>query len=232
MANSSDPKGADTFDWAAASAWGALALGILVIVLYGVSVATPWSASDPLGQHAEAPPGPDPALFQQALNRALDQAWEVLGGHGGNVLFSELTHDRDRLARAGQLIDGVLASRPNDSRAHMLQGLRLLASGDEDGALRSVERSLETGGGHQSLLVLGTLHTHVGDLDQAEAVFRRGVEEYPNSPAVWNNLGQVLWQLGRQDEAEAAYRRKLELEEGPKMEPTSAETPAAADDGR
>ncbi|MDA8021146.1 MAG: tetratricopeptide repeat protein [Thermoanaerobaculia bacterium] len=234
MANASDPNRSD-FEWLSAIGWGALALGISGLVLYGISMGTGWSPSDPLGLRAETS-DPDPALYQRVLDQALDEAWVLLGGHGGGVLFTELTRDAERLERAGQLIDGVLASRPRDVRAHVLQGLQHLASGREDEALRSVEHSLELGGGHQSLLVLGTLHTHLGELEQAEAVFRRAVEEYPRSISAWNNLGRVLSQLGRQDEAEAAFLSKEELELGQRASAaapaTSAGTPAVEDGDR
>lgn len=228
MATSTDSnRSAAASNFAAASGWAALAAGILGIVLYGISVATPWSLSDPLGLHPE--PAPDPATYQRVLNGALDQAWTLLGGSrgagSGGVRFTDLTKDPDRLHRAGQLIDGVLASRPNDSRAYVLQALMHLASGETEAARGSLERSLETGGGQQSLLVLGTLHAHVGEIEEAEAVFRRTVAEYPRSVSAWNNLGQALSQLGRQGEAEEAFRRRDELQTA--MEAvTSAETPA------
>ena len=191
--------------------WGALSLGLLVLVLYGVSLATPWSLTDPLGIEDSRPSSPDPALYQQALDDALDQAWSLLGGHGGGVTVAELTTDADRLRRAAQLIDGVLASRPDDARAYVLQGLMHMASGDRPAAKAALERSLEAGGGHQSLLVLGTLHFEAGEIDEAEAVFRRAVEEYPRSASAWNNLGRVQARLGRQDEADEAFRRYEEL---------------------
>lgn len=220
MAKSTDTKGSDSAGLAMLG-WGALALGLLIVVLYGVSVATPWSLTDPLGLQAGGPQSPDPALFQQALDDALDQAWRLLGGHGGGVFASDLTKDVDRLRRASQLIDGVLASRPDDARAYVLQGLTHMASGDRDAARASLERSLEAGGGLQSLLVLGTLHYDAGELNEAEAVFRRAVEQYPLSASSWNNLGRILAQLERQDEADEAFRRYEELTS------TSAGTPAA-----
>lgn len=189
--------------------WGALALGVLVVVLYGLSVATPWSLNDPLGLQAGS--SPDPARYQQALDDALDEAWDLLGGHGGGVHLADLTTDVDRLRRAGQLIDGVLASRPGDARAYVLQGLMHMASGNREAARTFLERSLEAGGGHQSLLVLGTLHFEAGEFEDSEAVFRRAVEEYPQSASAWNNLGRVQERLGKQDEADAAFRRYEEL---------------------
>lgn len=191
--------------------WGSLAAGLLAVVLFGVSLATPWSLSDPLGLRGSSPQAPDPALYQQSLDEALEQAWVLLGGHGGGVQLSELTTDADRLRRAGQLIDGVLASRPGDVRAYVLQGLMHMADGDREAARTSLERSIEAGGGHQSLLVLGTLHFDAGELEESEAVFRRAVEAYPRSASAWNNLGRVQERLGRQDEADEAFRRYEEL---------------------
>ena len=234
MAKSTDSRGSGT-DWLGALGWGALALGLLVIVLYGISLATPWSLTDPLGLHGGGQQAPDPARFQQALDDALDQAWELLGGHGGGVLVSELTKDEDRLGRAAQLVDGVLASRPDDARAFVLQGLVHLASDDLDAARTSLERSLELGAGQQSLLVLGTLSHEAGDLAEAEALFRRAVTEYPLFASAWNNLGRVLAQLGRQDEADEAFRQYEELAKGRAVgtQPsTSAGRPAAADGDR
>lgn len=50
-----------------------------------------------------------------------------------------------------------------------------------------------------------------GRTEEAAALYRRLVEEDPEAPLVWTNLGNAEAALGRVAEAERAYRRALEL---------------------
>lgn len=49
------------------------------------------------------------------------------------------------------------------------------------------------------------------DLEGAAAAYARATQEHPQAADAWNNLAQVLHELGRRDEALAAARRAVEL---------------------
>lgn len=203
-------KPADASRAFAVTGWIALVLGLLALGLYGVSVETGWRpwALQQIGQQTEPQ-----AAGDGAYDEALNEAWRLLGGHLGGVRFDELTGDAARLEQAGERIDRVLAADPDNARALMLRGLQRSAEGRGEDAVVSVRRSVEVGGGLQSMLVLGALHADLGRTAESVEVLQEAVRVYPDSLAAWNNLGQALWLDGRQAEAEAAYRRKLEIED-------------------
>lgn len=193
----------------AVTGWILLTFGLFAVVLYGVSVETGWA---PWEFALEAPVRS--AAADDAYDETLNEAWRLLGGHLGGVRFEELTEDPERLAQAGERIDRVLTGDPDHPRALMLRGLQRSAEGRDDDAVASVRRSIEAGGGLQTMLVLGALHADLGHTGDSVEVLQEAVRVYPDSVAAWNNLGQALWLDGRQEEAKAAYRRMLEIEDG------------------
>jgi tetratricopeptide (TPR) repeat protein len=64
----------------------------------------------------------------------------------------------------------------------------------------------------QTLLLLGTAHTHLGEDEAAIAPFAKVTELRPKSPAGWLNLGQAYQNLGRAKDSLAAYGAALKLE--------------------
>jgi predicted TPR repeat methyltransferase len=62
-----------------------------------------------------------------------------------------------------------------------------------------------------ALHFLGVLQNARGDRAAAEQLIRRAIELQPDEAGPWNNLGNVLRQLQRLDEAVAAYERCLAL---------------------
>jgi tetratricopeptide (TPR) repeat protein len=61
---------------------------------------------------------------------------------------------------------------------------------------------------------IGSTYVDLGDLEQAEAVFRRSLEIDDKNPAVHAQLGRVYNFMGRRDEALASWRKAVELEPG------------------
>ena len=62
-----------------------------------------------------------------------------------------------------------------------------------------------------ALMGLGNVSYAMGDLDAAEAAFRRAIAAHPEAPAPWNNLAYVLIGLDRRAEAIAAAREAVRL---------------------
>jgi tetratricopeptide (TPR) repeat protein len=59
---------------------------------------------------------------------------------------------------------------------------------------------------------LGRLHHAAGRLDEAEKVYRRGLEAGGEDPLLWFNLGVLLTELERNQEAIAAYTAALRMD--------------------
>jgi tetratricopeptide (TPR) repeat protein len=64
---------------------------------------------------------------------------------------------------------------------------------------------------------LGNSYYALGDLEFAEAAFRKATRRFPTEGSAFNNLAQVLWERGNQHEALEAARRAVHLD-GPLVE--------------
>ena len=49
------------------------------------------------------------------------------------------------------------------------------------------------------------MHYYLGDYDKAEQALGDSIEMAPNDHLHWSNLGDVLWNSGKQDEARDAF---------------------------
>ena len=61
-------------------------------------------------------------------------------------------------------------------------------------------------------IALGQIETERGNLEQARRYYIVAVQLYPDTTAVYNNLGHVLLKLNRIDEADAVFRAALMLD--------------------
>lgn len=87
------------------------------------------------------------------------------------------------------------------------------AGADAGEAMRAYEIALDCDPGHAGAHVnLGRLHHETGDLAAAESHYRRAVFLDPREPVYWFNLGVVLEDRDRPDEAADAYRHCLRLD--------------------
>ncbi|MDH3850983.1 MAG: PA2778 family cysteine peptidase [Deltaproteobacteria bacterium] len=58
---------------------------------------------------------------------------------------------------------------------------------------------------------LGNSYYALGDLESAEAAFREATRQFPTNGMAFNNLAQVLWEQGKQQEALEAASRAVDL---------------------
>jgi Flp pilus assembly protein TadD len=65
-----------------------------------------------------------------------------------------------------------------------------------------------------TLSALGSANLRLGRLGQAEVLLRRAVEEGPDFPPAWNNLGVLLMEQGRYGEASETFRRAYAADSG------------------
>jgi tetratricopeptide (TPR) repeat protein len=86
----------------------------------------------------------------------------------------------------------------------------LKRAGRLEESLGVAERAVAAGSRFAILDIASTLR-ELGRNAEAEAAARRGFDIAGNHPAVWMVLGRIMQDQSRHDEAEAAYRRALEL---------------------
>lgn len=94
-------------------------------------------------------------------------------------------------------------------------GHRLMTAGEYELATEAFARTaLETGLTSEIMLGMGTANLGLGRLGQAEDTLRELVEQEPDWPEAWNNLGVVLMERGKTVEAEQIFRKAFALDNG------------------
>ena len=119
---------------------------------------------------------------------------------------------RKKHGAAIELIDNAVALVP-DNTEYLAQKARLHAmTGDRDAALGAAEKALSLAPVSAVVIdTLGVVFSRFELHDRARAVLQRGVEVAPDNPQFQFNLASVEQFLGHEAEAEAAYRRAVEL---------------------
>jgi tetratricopeptide (TPR) repeat protein len=105
------------------------------------------------------------------------------------------------------------AASPAQQAAALVQrGFAAQQAGDTAGANKAYAQALTLQPGQpDALQLLGLMARHRGDLAQAERLMRASLVSREAQPHVWNNLGNVLADQARADEAEACYARAVVL---------------------
>jgi len=94
-------------------------------------------------------------------------------------------------------------------------GNRMMAAGEYELALDAFTRAaLDQGMTTQILTSMGTANLGLKRLGQAETLLRRAVEDDPDWPVAWNNLGVLLMETGEYPEAAQVFRRAYALDNG------------------
>lgn len=115
--------------------------------------------------------------------------------------------------------DGVFAPGVNrlaQSEDHLVVGHRLIAAQEYELALRSFSRAaLDRGETDAEILLgFGTANLGLGRLHQAERLLRLAAEKEEDWPEVYNNLGVVLMEQGREHEASQIFKKAYALDNG------------------
>ncbi len=106
-----------------------------------------------------------------------------------------------------------------DRRAEAVSGIevghRLIAAGEYELAIKAFNRAaLNQGWDAEILSGLGTANLGLGRLNQAERLLLRATTEFDPYPEIWNNLGVVLMEQGRTNEAVQIFRKAFALDDG------------------
>ncbi len=148
-----------------------------------------------------------------ALEPAFALAWAWLG-----VAYTQQVnhawHPRvDGIGRARDAIAKGLALEPDLAEGHAAMGwLQTFFDWDFRGAQASYARALELAPGNAlALRWAGVLEKSIGRLDEAIRLTSLALEHDPLSASAYFNLGQFLEAADRLPEAEAAFRKALEI---------------------
>lgn len=105
---------------------------------------------------------------------------------------------------------GASPERRKEAAARMQMGVTYLEQRNLPAAMRELTRASELDPENAEIdMTLGLAYQARGDLGKAEEHLRRAIEKRPDYPEAHNNLGNLLSQLGRGDEAILAYRKAV-----------------------
>ncbi|OYX33071.1 MAG: hypothetical protein B7Y99_07755 [Caulobacterales bacterium 32-69-10] len=122
--------------------------------------------------------------------------------------LADLLINQSRAAEALQLTTPVVAGAEAPPPVLDLHAEALRQAGRLEEALACLERSVAAGSRRALLEMVGLLRD-LGRYEDAAAVARRAHEAIGDHPAVLTVLGRAQQDLGRLDEADAAYRKAL-----------------------
>lgn len=118
--------------------------------------------------------------------------------------------------RQRELLESLQRSFPNDQRVQQqLANFHFFTRQDYGAAASHLERAIAIDPEFSPAYnLLGYARRFLGDLDAAEAAFRRYTELIPDEPNPHDSYAELLMKVGRFDESIAAYRRALEVDPG------------------
>ena len=88
----------------------------------------------------------------------------------------------------------------------------LIGRGDLDDALEHLEGFLRENGPHDEIMYqIGNIYFMKGEIAEAESIYRNVIRSNPRSFRAYNNLGILLQQLGRKEDAIRAFNQALEI---------------------
>jgi len=168
-----------------------------------------------LDRHSQADTIKGIGYLKQALERdpSFALAWAELGRGYGALGNWEGPSTGPFYLQAREAVDRALALEPDLVEGHArLIWMKILVDWDWRGAEASYRRARELAPEHSAVLREGaSLAVTLCRFDEAVELGNRAVESAPLSTNAYHLLGYILDAAGRSTEAEAAYRKAIEL---------------------
>jgi tetratricopeptide (TPR) repeat protein len=153
------------------------------------------------------------SLLREA--RRWQEAYELLGTavqrfpDDGDLLYEQamMAEKRNRIDEMERLLRRVMALRPDNAHAYNALGYSLADRGQRlDEAKKLIVRALDLAPGDPFITdSLGWVEYRLGNREEALQLLRRAWDARPD-PEIGAHLGEVLWSLGRKDEARSVWR--------------------------
>jgi adenylate cyclase len=149
-----------------------------------------------------------------AIDPAYAGAWARLSINYLNMAGGDLPA-AEASAKARDAAIRAIESAPLWSGGHAALAYVLLDAGDFDGARREIDLvKRDEKSSRQVLNTQGNLELQLGHWTRAIELYERGVRDEPLDPIFSVNLGDAYWGAGRYADAEAIFRRLLQLSPG------------------
>lgn len=141
-------------------------------------------------------------------------AWQEVRGTWHEAQGDKLMEQHD-LWLAGKEYREALLWNPHDGRPRKKYATALFLSGNLDEALAELETAKRDSGDLGIYLLEGEIRTRSGDLGRAELVYRQILASFPNMVGPHFILGQIYQLQGRRGEANAEFRKVLDIRPSP-----------------
>jgi len=158
--------------------------------------------------HGSATPGPDGLKEIEAAASAAS----ALPPAERSLVEGVLAQRQGEIGKARAAFTSLTTTAPGDWRGHYLLGVLLLGSADYAAAVPELRKAVEldsAAGGANNMLGYAALQQ--GDVEGAIKAFTDYTQTLPNEPNPQDSLGEALLAAGRFADAEAAFRKALEL---------------------
>src|SRR6202012_3419039 len=117
---------------------------------------------------------------------------------------------RGDIVRAGQLALEATGADEDNAKAYHVLGMALERMGHQHKALVTYQRAFELDPDDPALLInLGLIAWNMKQVDGAARMFSLYIDACPDSPLGYNNLGSVLCDMGKPDDAVETLRAAI-----------------------
>ena len=165
-----------------------------------------------LGHYSLALNSPTAKEFFVHLNQAVALAGTASEGERLMILGLQAGANADT-DRQREYYEQLVASYPQDERAHFLMGNNYFGQQDYPKALREYQKSVEIAADFAPAYnLLGYAYRQVGRYDDAEKAFKKYIELIPNDPNPYDSYAELLMKMGRFDESITMYRQALKAD--------------------
>lgn len=155
---------------------------------------------------------PSPKEFFEHLKKAVALADKASDGERMLILAAEAGANGD-LTRQKEIFEKLVASYPNDERAHFNLGGYYFGQQDFTQAINHYKRATELAPDYSTAFnILGYAYRQNEAYSDAENAFKKYIELIPNDPNPYDSYAELLLKMGRFDEAIAQYNKALAID--------------------
>jgi tetratricopeptide (TPR) repeat protein len=167
---------------------------------------------------ARAGASPTAKEFFDHLKKAVALADKASPGEKLMILATEAGANGEA-AEQKQYLEKLVASYPNDERAHFALGGYHFGQQEFEQAITHYRKATDLAPNYSSAYnILGYSYRQAGDFPNAEQAFKKYIELIPNDPNPYDSYAELLLRMGRFEESIAQYRKALSVD--PKFFPS------------
>ncbi len=135
------------------------------------------------------------------------------------LVEARLLISQRRYPQVDALSETATARYPGDANILALRGQILLMKGQAQAGREFLERALRADPKNaEAHFQLGVMHDHAKQWADAAEHFQKSTDANPSDPRAWDYLGLNLEPLGDVERAEAAFRKGIAVNQGPRFD--------------